>query len=61
MKTFNEFITEERTSTRREVLRRLARGAKKIGKMAMDSKPAKVAKKYVGATAGGIALRLLGL
>ena len=59
MINFNEFITEARVSTRRKVLRKISRTAKKLGKVAMNSKPAKVTKKYVGATAGGIALKLL--
>jgi len=63
MKTFDQFITEARISTKRRVLRNLGRKAKQLGSIAMNSKPAQAAKKYVGATAGGaaatIALKLL--
>ena len=60
MKTFDDFLTEARVKTKRgRILRTLTRQVKKVGKIALNSKPAKKAKRYVKATAGGIALKLL--
>lgn len=60
MKTFNQFLTEARVTTKRgRILRALTRQVKKVGKIALNSKPAKKAKRYVKATAAGVALKLL--
>ena len=56
MKTFNQFLTEARVSTKRgRILRTLTRQVKKVGR----PKAAKAATKYVKATAAGVALKLL--
>jgi hypothetical protein len=60
MKTFDDFLTEARVTTKRgRILRTLSRQVKKVGKIALNSKPAKKAKRYVKATATGVALKLL--
>lgn len=60
MKTFDDFLTEARVTTKRgRILRTLSRQVKKVGKTASNSKPAKKVKRYVKATAAGIVLKLL--
>lgn len=59
MKTFDDFLTEARISTGRRAIRNVGHKIKKLGKMASNSKPGKRAKKYVGYTAAGAALKLL--
>jgi hypothetical protein len=45
MKTFNQFLTEARVTTKRgRILRTLTRQVKKVGKIALNSKPAKKSK-----------------
>jgi hypothetical protein len=63
MKTFDEFITEARRASRtKKLIRGLARQSKKLQpalKAVSSSKPAKRAKRFVGATAIGMAVKLL--
>lgn len=63
MKTFDEFLTEAKVSTRRRILRTLARQVKRGANAVASSPPAKAVSRYAGYTAAGgaagIALKLL--